>query len=306
MAETRSRTYRRIAALVVMAYAAVLLFAPLPVGWQTGWRAKLLDFGHVPLFAVLVVALRGGLGLRLGWSVVVAVAAAGLVEVIQPAVGRTGDWGDFIHGTLGALAGAAVVRAIECRHRRARAVGCLVLAAGLVAWPVVEVVPYLADAVEAHQAFPVLAGFETDRELLRWECRQAELTRIPYRPGGWVGRLDLFPGPHDYPSAALRPVVGDFRGYRSLCCGFRVVGDPLELVISVRSGTPDRHRTTHAQVGRTYAAGDHVVRLDLAALVAAAEEPDPLDLSDVRYVQFFAVRPTATRTVFLLLVWLEP
>ena len=91
MTEPGPRRYRRLAALVVIGSAAVLLLAPLPTGWRAGWREKLLDFGHVPLFAVLVVALRGGLGVRPGWSVLVAVAAAGLVEVIQPAVGRTGD-----------------------------------------------------------------------------------------------------------------------------------------------------------------------------------------------------------------------
>jgi hypothetical protein len=84
-----------------------------------------------------------------------------------------------------------------------------------------------------------------------------------------------------------------------------VIGGPLELVISVRTGTGDPRRTTHAQVGRTYAEGDHVVRLDLGALTAAAR-PDPLDLSDVRYVQFFTVRPESPRTVLLSRVWLEP
>jgi hypothetical protein len=186
---TGTRRYRRLAALVVFVSAAVLLLAPLPIGLRTGWQAKLLDFGHVPLFAVLVVALRGGLSLRLGWSVLIAVATAGLVEVIQPAVGRTGDWSDLAYGALGALAGAAGVRAVECRDRRAVAVGYLLFAAALVAWPVAEVAPHLADAVEAHRAFPVLASFQTDRELLRWERRQAEFTRVPdpARSGGWVG-----------------------------------------------------------------------------------------------------------------------
>lgn len=298
-------TLRRLAALAVVAAAAVLLFAPQPVAWQAGWRAKLLDFGHVPLFAALAVALRVGLRWRLRWCLLVAVAAAGLVEVVQPFAGRTAGWGDFAHGVLGALAGAAVVRAVGCRLPGAA--GWLALAAGLVAWPVAEVAPHLVDAVEANRAFPVLAEFETDRELLRWEWHQAELTRVPDPgwPGGRVGRLDLFPGREPYPGASLRPVVGDFRGHRRLCCAIRVDGDPLGLVISVRSATADPRRTTHAQVGRTYPEGDHKVCLDLADL-AAAGRPDPLDLSDVRHVQFFTVRPATPRTVFISRVWLEP
>ena len=293
------RRLRHLIAPGALVAVAALLVAPLPSGFLGIWQAQLLDFGHVPLFAALVVALRVGWGPPLYRALGLALAVAGLAEVVQPWVGRTGDWSDFLRGALGALAGAAAVRGCEARRSRLRLAGYATLALALVAWPVVEIAPYVADTVEGVRAFPVLADCSTDRELLRWQCEQATLTR-----DADGARLDLLAGPDVFPRAALRLAVSDFRGYRRLCCAFRVVGEPVDLVISVRTGA-EGGGSTHAQVGRRYEDGDHVVRLDLAALSARAR-PRPLDLADVRYLQFFTVRPPATRTVVLNRIWLEP
>jgi hypothetical protein len=289
---------RRLVAWGALVAAAALLLAPIPPGWLGIWQGELLDFGHVPLFAALVLALRAGFG-SLRWALAAALAVAGLAEVVQPLVGRTGDWIDLLRGVLGSLAGAAAIRAYQCRRCPARATAYLVLALGLPTWPVFEIAPYVADTIGGRRAFPVLADFSSDREMLRWQCEQATLAR-----GEGGARLELLPGPGDFSHAAMRPAAGDWRGSRRLCCEFRAL-DPVELVISVRTGAGDSLGTTHAQVGREYAAGAHLVRLDLAALAARAR-PRPLDLSDVRYVQFFAYKLRQRRAVVLSRIWLEP
>jgi hypothetical protein len=299
MEDSNPRLARRLAALIAVAITLALLLTPLPVGWLGVWQGKFLDFGHVPLFACLVLALRAGIGPPTGLALVAAILLAGCAEIVQPLVGRTGDWGDFLRGCLGALAAGAAIRARECRHRAGRVVYAA-LALALLGWPVAEVGPFVADAVEGHRAFPVLADFSTRRELLRWHCVQATLSPDPEG-----ARLDLLPGPGEYSSGEMSPAVADFRGYRWLCCEFRVVGDPLELVISVRTRAREAGGTTHAQVDQSYPEGRRVVRLDLAAMAARAR-PEPLDLSDVRSVQFFVVRAREARTVLLSRIWLEP
>ena len=284
--------------LVAAAAAAGLLLMPRPGRWLGVWHGELLDLGHVPLFAALVLILRYGAGFTLARALLATVGVAALAEVVQPWVGRSGGWADFLTGVLGALAAAAAVRASESRGW-AR-VGYGVAAVAAVTWPVVEAAPYLADTFDGREAFPVLADFSTDREFRRWVGDQAELTRA-----GAGLRLDLLPGPEPYSSGALRPVVPDFRDYRWLYCSFEVVGGPLELVFSVRSGVPGRDGTTHAQDEAEYAGGRHVVRFDLQQLAARAR-PAPLDLSDVRYVQLFVLRPPEARTVVVRRVWLEP
>jgi hypothetical protein len=294
----------RLLPVLVPAAAAVLLLAPLPDRWTRGWRGSLIDFGHVPLFAVLVLAWSRP-GRSPVWPALLAVGAAGAVELVQGAAGRSPGWGDFGRGVLGAAAAAAGLQAR--RTRGGRAAGYGLLAAGLAAWPVIDVAPGLLDAAEGYSVFPVLADFRTPRELARWECQQAVLTRVPdpADPGRWAGRLDLLPGPHPYPSGILTPVTGDFREYRRLCCEFEVEGGPAAVVLSVRTGAGREGATTHYQVGRVYAPGPHTVRIDLSAVAPLGEE-GPLDLSDVRAVQLFAVRLAEPRALVVRRVWLEP
>lgn len=289
----------RITALATLAVATGLLLAPVPTRWLGLWSGQFLDFGHVPLFAALVLALRFELGAPLWRPLAVAIGFAGLVEVVQPFVGRSGDPLDFVRGALGALAGAALVRAWEARRERGRVLAYIVLALALVFGPIVEVTPYVVDTVTGNREFPVLATFSTDHELRRWELTQATLARTEAG-----GRLDFLTGPADYPGAALRPMVGDFSAYRWLCYEFEVAGEPLELATSVRTGTAGSH-TTQIGASQRYPSGTHVARLDLVA-GAPRGRPDPLDLSDVRMVIVFMVRPQESRAILLKRVWLEP
>jgi hypothetical protein len=276
-----------------------LLFIPLPTGWLGVWQGQLLDFGHVPLFAVLVAALRTGWGVPLRTALLGAIGLAGLVEVGQPLVGRNGDWADFWRGCAGAVSAAAAIRARDAHRSPLRRAGYAALAVALLAGPVIEVAPYLADTVDGYRAFPVLADFSTDRQLRRWEHDQTALARTE---GG--GRLEFVPGPGEYASAALRPMRADFSGHRWLCAELHVTDAPLDLFVSIRTGM-NAGGTTHVDVEQRYAVGAHVVRLDLAAL-AVRGRPAPLDLSDVRYAIFFMIRPREPRAIVLTRVWLEP
>ena len=75
-------------------------------------------------------------------------------------------------------------------------------------------------------------------------------------------------------------------------------------MISVRSGAGEGRPTTHYQTGRVYGSGPHTVRLELPE-VAPRARPRPLDLSDVRAVQFFTTDLTQPRTMLIRAVWLE-
>ena len=294
----------RLIALVAVLGTAGLLLAPIPPRLLGVWQAEFLDFGHVPLFAALVVALRMGMGPPVRRPLLVAVVLAGLAELVQPWFNRTADWMDFFRGTLGATAGAAGVRAWELRHQRWQSAAYLAAAVALTVWPVVEVVPYLADTVEGRRALPVLADFATDRQMRRWQRDQATIARIA-GDGKQGARVEFVPGPGTFSWVLLRPVTSDVRGYGRLNCAIRVLDEPVGLVVSVRTGRDGAKGSAHAQVGRVYAPGEHVIELDLPALVAQGD-PVPLDLSDVLYVQFFVVRITSPRTIEISRIWLNP
>src|SRR5262245_39449559 len=132
---------RVLLGLLALGGVVALLLAPFPPTLLGPWQGKILDLGHVPLFAVLVVALRFAFRTRLVWPLLVAVVVAGLAEVIQPYFGRTRDWVDFLNGVLGSLAGATAVLAVRHRRSSRRLAFFLLLTLAFPAWPVVHAAP---------------------------------------------------------------------------------------------------------------------------------------------------------------------
>jgi hypothetical protein len=163
-----------------------------------------------------------------------------------------------------------------------------------------------AEAGDGDQEGPLRAGlfldFVASRRMLRWEAHQASLERVPCP--GWSGRLEMFPGPWEFPGASLEVVVRDWSGHRRLCCSLTVEGGPLELFISVRGDAEATGQTSHYDVGQTFGPGEHQAELDLA-VAAARARPGHLNLKDVRQVVVFVVRPSRRRAVCLRRVWLE-
>jgi hypothetical protein len=286
--------------------SAVLLFVPLPRSFEGGWRSTLQNLGHVPLFALLTVALWPVCRRRWYPPALLALVLAALVEVVQPFVGRSGELEDFLLGAAGIGAAACALRALEGPRTRPRLALHGLAALALVAAPLLEAGPVLLDAAEGFLDFPTLADFEAPRRLGRWDCRQADLDRAerPDRTPPFAGRVVFLPGPADYPSVQLRHVRRDFTGYRRLCWSFTVIGEPLTLVFSLRGGPDATGRTSHYQFGRTLPPGDHVVAMDLqeAALLA---RPRALDVGDLWWSQLFVVRPAEARAIELWRVWLE-
>jgi hypothetical protein len=282
----------------------VLLLMPLPGGGH-GWRSKLFDLGHVPLFGALTLCLWLTLGPSWRRPVLVALTLGALTELLQDSFGRTGDLLDFIRDALGVASAVVVVSAWQGPRTPLRLAGHVLVLAGLMVWPLADSGPRLLDAYEGYRAFPTLADFATERQLLRWECIQARLERTPGPEGtsDWSGRLTMRPGPREFPGALLEPLVRDWTGWRRFCCSFTVHEEPLVLVFSFR-GHDVRGKYTHYQFERRYAVGAHTVCEELEKIAHSAR-PTPLDLTGVGEVQVFVYRPGQARTISLHRLWLE-
>ena len=295
---------KALIACLAIGTVLILLLVPLPERWQGDWQGKFFDLGHVPLFAGLTLVLTSAMGGSWRWPAVISLTLAALAEIAQDYCGRSASFLDFLRGSLGVGVAVVVIRAWKVPRtlRRLACHGLMIL--GLIAWPMADRGPYLLDAYEGWWSFPVLADFRTPRELLRWQCQQSSLERIPdpKQQGSWLGRLELLPGPEMYPGAALQPIIRDFTAYRRLCWSFVTAGDALTLVFSVRSGSG--LPSDHYQFARTFAAGEHRVEADLANIAPKAE-PAALDLSNIMIVQVFIVQPERIETVWLKRIWLE-
>lgn len=73
---------------------------------------------HAVVFAALVFPLIATDTRRWVWAVPVCIAFGGAVELIQPFVGRTGEWLDFGADVTGVLAGAALAETLHVRVAR--------------------------------------------------------------------------------------------------------------------------------------------------------------------------------------------
>lgn len=65
---------------------------------------------HFIAFAALAMPLCAAYPRRIWWVVAGAIVFGGMIEVIQPMVGRGAEWLDLLADALGAVAGAWVAR----------------------------------------------------------------------------------------------------------------------------------------------------------------------------------------------------
>jgi hypothetical protein len=101
---------------------ALTLVTALGIGWGTlsppGQGASPLPFTdkqlHFMAFALLALPLGWARPRWVLWLVPVSLGYGAMIELIQPAVGRSGEWGDLLADGLGILAG---VLPGQIRHR---------------------------------------------------------------------------------------------------------------------------------------------------------------------------------------------
>lgn len=310
----------RVALLGALALAlpGLALLTSLPA--EPRILGVLNNTAHGPVFGALAVVLWL-LVRRLHWSPsrtyllagVTTVAVGGLVELIQPSLGRGASWLDLRTDTLGAAAGLAVVAYWRCasvpRWRRAVLGLVFLQATGWILWPAAVAA---AAGWQRAQQFPVLldgssragdwflqpAGVRVSRAELPPEFRRpgdrASL-RIDIVRGEWPGLTHLEPAP-------------DWRDYTSLRLDLTNPGArPLPLTVRVHD------REHNRQLGDRYN-GDfvlepvarHVVTIPLAE-VAAAPAGRLLNLGAVDGLIVFATGDPDLRgrTFFVTRIWLE-
>lgn len=108
-----SRTADRLALVATALVLAVLLAATLSPPMNLEGNLPGNDKLHHFLgFAALTFPLCARNPRAAFWLVPVAVVLGGAIELIQPLVGRTAEWGDFVADGAGALAGAGLGWAI--------------------------------------------------------------------------------------------------------------------------------------------------------------------------------------------------
>ncbi|MBN8294471.1 VanZ family protein [Rhodobacter sp. NTK016B] len=109
----------RVSGLVVSVVAALLIAALTltPIPTQTTLANGLDKVYHFVAFVGLIFPLILTDSRRWPWAVPLCIAYGGLIELIQPTVGRAAEWLDFGADVTGVLAGAALAEILHDRIR---------------------------------------------------------------------------------------------------------------------------------------------------------------------------------------------
>jgi hypothetical protein len=314
-----TKIHRALAVLVCPVGAVALLWAlgQLKIPAQTLLWGQLMNFGHVPLFAVLAsCALGFCLGLlgdsmsrprlylvALSWSLVL----AGVSEVLQVLDNRDVEVCDFLRnaaGTVCALAlWASLDRGLDLAgwpdwRKRLRWIAVAILLSTLIPLAV------LAESYRRmERRVPVLFRFDSALELpfVRGSDASLELVRAPE---GWteyakrrVGRVTF--RLTRYPTLTIVDLHRDWSGYRFLEWDlFLEAGPELEVILRVEDVEYNGRYRDRFNVKLPLRPGPNELRIPLEE-VREAPEGRAMDMERISRLMLYLVRPEAPVSLYV-------
>ena len=285
--------------LVLMALVTIPFFVTIPLALRRHPAiAPLGDQFHVVLMAVIAMLVywRGPLRGRLGFVALAAVAAGALVEVVQPAFGRTALLKDFLLDLVGIC---MIVGLVLWKGHRRRS-GLALMTAALLSVPAqLYFLPgVIAASYEARRTFPLIADFESGHEHWIWKSNydtRLAFVAVPDGPNGPTKVLRVTGGPpFHWPGVKVRRLPHDWSDYRALEFDVRVVIAPTDSVpmslrlddfLGSRANLGARHGFKATRQWRT-------IRCNLTGLYLN-DRSRPLDTSDMDLILVYLPRPQA-------------
>lgn len=307
--------WRRLAALVACALISTLIIVAPDPDDSLRSAIALHDFGHVIAFAVVTALLlvsrpapdRAGILPRMraaGLAASGALLLGIVVELAQALIGGVSDPWDVLRDAGGAVCAAVLWIAGDTGLRagaRLGLAGAAILVLGAFTLPLVAA---LEDEARARKEFPVLASFESERDLsrLRIDAGSSEkLISTADGEGRPVAGLALHLPPGKYPGVALRYFPRDWRGLRALQL-LLVNPAPVSQEIWIRIDDADYdYRLDMAdRYTRSFVLSPGANRIEiLLADVASAPRGRRFDLGQVQLLLVYAVDLTEPREIIV-------
>lgn len=288
------------------------------------WR-ELMNLGHVPLFAVVSLALLGLFrSVRRGrpdWDYALALAgglALGFTsEWIQLYGERDADLWDFLRNVAGVLSSLALAASLDPRLRPLRPwkrpglrVFLRVLAVLLVFAALVPVLIWAEAYRQRWARMPVLYHFDSSWERRFMEPRYAGLELVA-PPPEWagterrrVGKLVFYTA--HYPRLILLEPYPDWRGHGYLALDLFLEGDqPFPLNLRIDDWVHLGHYTDRYQTRIVLEPGVNRMRIPLREIRLAPQGRE-MEMDRIYALVLFGIRPPEPVTLYLADLRLEP
>mgnify|MGYP005840214813 CR=1 FL=1 len=262
--------------------------------------------GHVLLFALLGAWLQRVRPLHHWWQWLLGslgVLLVGLaIEFIQSQVGREAHWRDLLGNLSGFWLGLFWVGPKSGAQMGAGLWLGRLVSLGLLVWQLNAPLQQALNAWYRLQQLPVLANFESPKDLHAWT---GDLTRVtwPVAEGRYslaIRLEDKSSGQGPYTGAQLKHLWGDWRGYQTL--SFALYSDAsMTLTLRINDRRHDRSdnryedRFNHAL---SLKPGWNHFAIPLAD-IAAAPEGRTMDLAHIQRLLLFTRKPDQSQQVYL-------
>ncbi len=221
----------------------------------------------------------------------------GLIEILQPLVGRTSSWQDFLLSLLGVALAYALLHCVNTSHRIGIAVSSVISLSIFVTL----LAPGLASityAVEVNQQFPVLENFDTKthRLTLSGKATNRVLIPSPLATNNNGRYLRINNDASRWPGASLNIIHKNWRGYQALCFDAKSevtntwLRVRLDDQLSIGSHSSSTHRLNISDQWEKHC-------LSIETLITPSQRS--IDISQMKQLVFFTHRREAVKYVEL-------
>jgi len=301
-------TRRLLYLLILFVFAAVLLFAPLPIAPTYAGRT-LEDAGHTPLFFLVTIGVLFALrdhprlqGARLYVFAGLFGALMGLLsEVIQRPLARDASWEDVLADVVGAILALAVYALFDrrTRHSAWQRFGALAVALSCVAIFLTPIVRMARAYVHRNGQFPVIADFHSRIELY-WTMSIGVNRKIV------DDALEVELVADEFPGVSFHEPVPDWRKYRTLVIDVENA-EAVPLPLGVRVHDRRHKRNFNDRFNRGYELGAGERRTLRIALDDIQHGPRQrlMDMAHISDITLFRTRNSGSRRLRVYSIRLE-
>ncbi|MFQ5767805.1 MAG: hypothetical protein ACE5ID_07465 [Acidobacteriota bacterium] len=285
----------------------IVLFVPnLAGGSRSG--DQLNDFAHLPIFAVLTLALAALSPSRpvrlldqLRWGLrlfALSLLLGTLVELLQGRMGRMAELSDVMRDAGGSCAALLILLSrrpgLSTFLRRT-----IRLTASMI--PMIFLLPLsvdLADEIQARRQFPMLADFESSTQLRRFKPLDCRLERASDTKHPHQHLLKATFNAGLYPRVELRYFPGDWRGYGSFA--FTCINPettPVKLFLRINDRRHDKSYRDRYNVTLSLPPGRQEILIPLRE-VEQAPLTRRMEMDSIVSANFYLFRLKHSHTLF--------
>ncbi|RDH81395.1 MAG: hypothetical protein DIZ80_15010 [endosymbiont of Galathealinum brachiosum] len=211
--------------LIITLIMSVMLFTSNPIDNSIRLYQALWNTGHLFFFALLtwLLIMHTAL-LKESWrkilivSLLFSLILGGLIEIVQYQVGRYMEWQDLLTDVLGGMLGFLTVQLFVSDERRLLGKPAIILLSIIVILiAFIPVFNVIQDDLNVKSEFPVIANFELERTLGRWDSKHVGRLEIDsqfYIEGAASALVEFQVG--KYPDVSLDVLYPNWSGFEYL------------------------------------------------------------------------------------------